>query len=220
MPRISDRLQVVRFMETHVFVVWDFMCLLQNLKRLCYEGSSGYFWQRPTKLSYDSLRLLNEIILGEETDLMPDGSYSSHLDLYLSAMREVGANTEPFESFLKHKDLSQIPSPAGPFVATTFSFINTHKIHVLAAAFTYGRELILPDMFMDILNELKVEAPLFRYYLSRHVEVDREDHGPKALKLLNELVGNDPIKQREVEETRAKALEARDKLWKELKIYE
>ncbi len=213
---MRSREELCRFMEIHVYVVWDFMCLLHNLKRLSYAGSSGYLWQPPNMMSYDSMRLLNEIILGEETDVLPDGSHSSHLDLYLNAMREVGANTIPFETFLKSKNFNDIPEPAKSFVRTTFSFIHTNKIHVLASAFTYGRELIIPDLFIELLNKLNVEAPLFRYYLDRHISLDREEHGPKALKLLDELVNNDPIKRKEVEETRVEAIKARDKLWREL----
>lgn len=205
-------------MEHHVYVVWDFMCLLHNLKRLSYEGSSGYLWQRPSKMSYDSLRLLNEIILEEETDQLPDQSYSSHLDLYLQAMREVGANTIPFETFLRTKDFNMIPEPSKSFVRTTFSFIDTNKAHILASAFTYGRELIIPDMFIKLLDQLDLDAPLFRYYLSRHIHLDREEHGPKALRLLDELVDNNPIRRKEVEETRIKSIEARNKLWNTLNI--
>ncbi len=213
---MKNREELCRFMEIHVYVVWDFMCLLHNLKRLSYAGSSGYLWQPPNMMSYDSMRLLNEIILEEETDQLPDQSYSSHVDLYLKAMHEVGANTIPFESFLKTKNFNEIPEPAKSFVRTTFSFIHTNKIHVLASAFTYGRELIIPDLFIELLDKLNVEAPLFRYYLDRHISLDREEHGPKALKLLDELVNNDPIKRKEVEETRIEAIKARDKLWREL----
>ena len=213
---MERRIDLIRFMETHVYVVWDFMCLLHNLKRLSYQGSSGYLWQPPNMMSYGSMRLLNEIILEEETDLMPDGSYSSHLDLYLRAMKEVGADTQPFESFLRSKNFSSIPEPARSFVHTTFSFIETNKIHVLASAFTYGRELIIPDLFINLLDNLKLEAPLFRYYLNRHITLDREEHAPKALNLLEELVDNNPVKRKEVEETRIVAIRARDKLWKEL----
>ena len=216
---MKSRDELCRFMENHIYVVWDFMCLLQNLKRLAYQHSSGSLWQPPNMMSYRSMRMLNEIILSEETDVLPDGvSYSSHLDIYLQAMREVGANTIPFETFLKTKDFSKIPEPALSFVRNTFEIIHTNKIHILASSFAYGRELIIPSMFIDLLNSLKIEAPMFKYYLNRHIEVDGNEHGPMSNHLVEELIDEDPIKRKEVEWSKDKSIRARERLWEELNL--
>jgi hypothetical protein len=208
-------------MENHVFAVWDFQCLVKTIKVLS-TSENPRIWTRP-KIPYNSLRLINEIILGEETDILPDGNYASHLDMYILAMKEVGANTEPIEAFL-HKaaipyldvDLALVPSPAKEFVAHTLSVIGTRKLHIILSNFTYGRELMIPEMFTSLLNDLELEAPMFRYYLNRHIQLDSEDHGPSALQLIQSVVGDDLIKQQEVEQAKEHALLARERLWKEI----
>jgi hypothetical protein len=221
------------FMEHHVFPVWDFMSLAKALQhRIC---PSGDVWL-PTKHTRDeSARLINEIIWGEESDKDLGGGSISHFDLYLQAMAEVGANTKPILRFIDNveqqgidyaiENTKGIPDCTRDFMRTTFNFIATGKKHVIASAFTYGREAVIPGMFQGILQQLNInsyEAKKFHYYLQRHIELDGDEHGPMATKLVENLCGEDPLAYVEAETVAVEAMNARIKFWDEVekKLFE
>jgi Protein of unknown function (DUF3050) len=82
-------------MQMHVFAVWDFMSLV---KRLQSELTSNSLPWIPA-LSARIARFTNEVVLGEESDVGPDGKPISHFELYLRAMDEIGADTTEIRGF-------------------------------------------------------------------------------------------------------------------------
>ena len=210
------------FLESHVFAVWDFMSLLKSLQRglTCVEVP----W-RPSPLA-ESRRLINEIVLGEESDLY-EGEAISHFELYCRAMQQCGASTEAIDNFLFQLaqdesvesclDRVRMPQGARDFVRTTFGFIGSGQLHSIAAAFTFGREDLIPDLFRAFLREendlLSGRLALLRWYLDRHIEVDGEEHGPMALSMITQLCGSNPLKWQEAASAAKQALEARIALW-------
>ena len=82
-----------RFMETHVFAVWDFQSLLKAMQQRLTCTSLPWL---PTP-DPEARRLVNEIVLDEESDDLPDGRSSSHFELYLDGMRRAGADTGPID---------------------------------------------------------------------------------------------------------------------------
>lgn len=211
------------FSQVHVFAVWDFMSLLKSLQRnlTCVEVPWIPVGSASTRY------LINEIVTGEESDIDPAGNRISHFELYLRAMKELGADTEPIQSVLRscqsgasiETALQQADLPEGihKFCAFTFALIQTAPIHVQAAVFTFGREDLIPDMFHEMVTRLSEKHPdethTFRYYLERHIEVDGDHHSQLALQMVEELCGNDPIKWQEATDACIQALELRKGLW-------
>ena len=210
------------FMESHVFAVWDFMSLLKSLQRglTCVDVP----WL-PSRTP-ESRHLVNEIVLGEESDIY-NGLHVSHFELYRLAMQHCGASTAAVEVLVEelrsgadvHGALNACGAPpeAVAFVRDTFSIIDRDKLHVTAAAFTFGREDLIPEMFKgfvrDLNRELRGSLETFVWYLDRHIEVDGGEHGPMALRMIAELCGDDESKWAEAEEAAVFALHSRLRLW-------
>ena len=211
---------VVSFMELHAFAVLDFMSLLKSLQRnlTCVQVP----WV-PTGPSV-SRRLINDITLVEESDEI-DGGFTSHFELYLDGMRQAGADRTRIDAFigLLRRGVpvfsalreARVPAPSAEFVDVTWELISTATVHRQAAAFAFGREDLIPDMFDQVaaLNVESGELSLFVDYLRRHIQVDSEEHTPMAMQMLVDLCGDDDAKWRECEETVILALRARLKLW-------
>lgn len=212
------------FLENHVFAVWDFMSLLKALQGKLTCTTTPWFASDNPETRY----LINEIVLAEESDVTIDGRRQSHYEMYIEAMKSCGANTNGIEDFI-----SEINSIRNIFVAIkksnlhpnikafldfTFRVIDQGKSHEIAAAFTFGREDLIPSMFTVILKNFQVNFPdtdlsKLIYYFERHIELDADEHGPMAMKMITELCGTDEQKWTEVEVISVLALEKRIGLW-------
>jgi hypothetical protein len=209
------------FCERHVFCVWDFMTLLKSLQQEITCISLPWVPVRDP----EAARLINEIVLGEETDEIEEGRHISHFQWYLEAMAEIGADTGPIQRFVKR--LRQgiptevaladpaIPEESRTFTGVTLSFLDA-PLHVRAAVFFYGREDLIPRMFLPMVEEFSRQGlPCERLvgYLQRHVEVDGGHHGPLAERLLERLFENDARRAAAAHRSAVLSLEARKQLW-------
>ena len=210
------------FMEQHVFAVWDFMSLLKALQNKLTTTTLPWV----PVVNPSTARFINEIVLGEESDINELGEAKSHFEMYLEAMQQIEANTDQIhhltsyvqQGFSINEALNKIElNPETlEFVLFTFKIIETNQVHKIAAAFTFGREDVIPDMFFHIINQSKADQNTFSklsYYLNRHIELDGDEHGPLSLKMIEELCGNDTIKWNEVLEVSKQALQYRIALW-------
>ncbi len=211
------------FMEHHVYAVWDFMSLLKALQRelTCVELP----WV--PKGNPATRRLINDIVLEEETDLDPEGQPTSHFELYLRAMREAGADTAPVQRLLAAlasgasvpAALAAAPAPASvqEFVKHTFAVVAGGQPHAIAAAFTFGREDVIPDMFRNLVDDLARRFPgqldTFIYYLNRHIELDEDHHAPLAHQMVRDLCGTDATRWQAATDVARQGMAARVTLW-------
>ncbi len=214
---------IQRFMEIHVFAVWDFMSLL---KRLQLELTCASIPWVPVGNPI-TRRLINEIVFGEESDVDQNGQAVSHFELYLRAMEDIGANTSAITTFINQLEQGEkwenalvnsgASQAAVQFVRNTMDCVENTPIHVVAGVFTYGREDLIPDMFISIVRELSEKgqsgAQTLVYYLERHIEIDGNEHGPMALQMIDELCEGDSIKKQESIHAAKQALESRIELW-------
>ena len=200
------------FMKYHVFAVWDFMSLLKGLQReiTCVEVP----WV-PSSYNPVLVQLINEIVVGEESDVDQKGRPCSHFQLYLDAMKEVGAEVSPMMGYLYNQSSALLDPRLSQVLEFHLSVARNGKVHELASCFFYGRENLIPEMFtkaVESLKQSKIPCETLIYYLERHIEVDGGDHGPKALKCLNELTQSEKQKQ-DAEAMALKSLDMRQELW-------
>ncbi|MEH2708487.1 DUF3050 domain-containing protein [Bradyrhizobium elkanii] len=210
------------FMEHHVFAVWDFMSLLKSLQKALTCVEVPWVPVGTPRLR----RLINEIVLEEETDEV-EGVPVSHYELYHRAMTEIGADTRPIDTMIGAvargmpvgEAISSCGAPVGAraFVDKTFELIASGKTHVIASAFTFGREEPIPDMFRTLVGSLQKQhgdrLKTFITYLDRHIGLDEDHHAPMAVEMLAELCGSDDEKWGEATRAAIAALTARHSLW-------
>lgn len=211
------------FMQHHVYAVWDFMSLVKALQ----GGLTCVSIPWVPVGSANTRFLINEIVVGEESDLDEQGNRCSHFELYIRAMEQVQADTGPIIRLVNAVKAgqpvgeairAQVTEPTiREFLEFTFDIAGSGKMHVVAAVFTFGREDLIPDMFLRIVQDLSKDAPeqlhIFKYYLERHIEVDGGHHSHLAMAMLEELCGDDPQKWEEATIAAGEALKLRTRLW-------
>ncbi len=221
--QLNDLNGLQNFAQIHVYAVWDFMSLLKSLQIALTSVTIPWVPVGSPATRY----LINEIVLGEESDVDEAGERISHFELYLKAMHQMEADTAGIEALLDQIksgtpirpaiEEASIPDQVKRFLCFTFEVALNAPAHVQAAVFTFGREDLIPSMFHKLLEQLYAEMPnkvsTFKYYIERHIEVDGDHHSHLAIEMVSELCGQDEQKWKEAEQAAQQALELRYGLW-------
>jgi hypothetical protein len=216
--RIQTMDQLQQFMQHHVYAVWDFTLLLKALQQ-----------QLSSTAHPQAVALIAELVSEEERDWLParcgGPCQLSHFEIYLLAMEEIGADTAAIRAVVAlaaREGLAvalahpAIPAPSRRFMASTQAVIRSGQTHLLAAAFCYGREQLVPALFRQLQDQLKaadLQAPTLAWYLDRHIDLDGNQHGPLAERMVLDLCRDNPTAQGEVMALRPRVEQERALFW-------
>jgi hypothetical protein len=220
--RIRTMAQLRTFMWWHVFAVWDFMSLVKRLQAEFTCVSLPWLPPRDPVAA----RLINDIVMAEESDEDGCGAHISHFDLYRQAMAQVGADTQPIDEFVRSvadgvpAAQALLAANADPavrrFVGATLQAAQAGPVCEVLGSFVCGRENVIPDMFRRLSSQWQIEpaqAAGLVYYLQRHIEVDGDTHGPAAERLVKLHIGEDTDRRARVVSGALHAIGERLALW-------
>lgn len=212
------------FMEHHVFCVWDFMSLVKSLQKDLTCTTVPWL---PTPHPAFA-RLINEIVLDEESDEIEGLGVISHFELYIKAMEDIGANTNAIKALVQHLrsgesvnvslQKAHAPQACQAFVHQTFQAIQ-QPLAVVANVFFHSREDLIPRMFFHMvasLHENGLPCQALLIYLERHLAVDTDKHGPLAHQLIEALNQTTTVPEAERHHWIEEGLRARLTLWDHL----
>ena len=179
-------------------------------------------------LSNDSVKeavfLIGEMFLDEQVEAQEDGSYMSHLDLYLELMRDMKCNMGPTMAFFdlierdipirKALRMSGFAKEVIEYAAVMASVLKG-KIHEKAAALFYEGEPYIPDRFLVQLDNLAQKLPVERLldYLERHIEGIKRPGFSASGRVVEILCQDNPDLHAESERLAQIYMHARIKLW-------
>ncbi len=228
-PLFANKLKrehVCKFMESHIFAVWGFMSILKSLQKKITPNNLPWMPNRNTKNGL--VNFVNEIIMCEESDFIEGIGYISHFEIYLLAMKNIGAETDQLDKLTskisekgyneKHIDDLDASDEVKSFLKHDLDVSMNGTLPEIVGAFTLAREKVIPNMFSYILPAIR-ETSASKHlitYLERHIDIDSGRHGPLSMKLLDTSCDKKQLSL--AYETAIKSLDLRLSVWD--KVYE
>ncbi|MCH1416007.1 MAG: DUF3050 domain-containing protein, partial [Gammaproteobacteria bacterium] len=185
----------------HIFSVWGFMSILKSLQFSLSRNSLPWV---PTENTRNGLTsFINEIVLSEESDYIEGIGYISHFEIYLEAMKEIGADSSKILELIDciYREGSaydvinnlDILDEVKDFIKFDLDTALSGDLPKIVGSFTLGREKVIPNMFEHIVQSVADASATnkFTTYLNRHIDIDGDRHGPLSSKLLDKLCCSD-----------------------------
>ena len=228
-PLFANKLEpkhICKFMESHIFSVWGFMSILKSLQKMITPNNLPWMPNKNTKNGL--VNFVNEIILCEESDYIEGIGYISHFEIYLLAMKNMGAKTDQLDKLIlriadkgyneKYLDDVDASDEVKSFLKHDMEVSMNGALPEIVGAFTLGREKVIPNMFSYILPAIKETSTSTHLitYLERHIDIDGDRHGPLSMKLLDASCDKNQLSLAYA--TAVKSLELRLLVWD--RVYE
>ncbi|SME90238.1 DUF3050 domain-containing protein [Pseudobacteriovorax antillogorgiicola] len=217
---VFNRQSLTYFMERHVICVWLYHSLIKSLhNELVNDLKSINSCEQK-----ECLRLITEVILDEVVEDQGDGQIQSHLELYINAMEDIGANIGPvfcfFELIDKEKDVyralrcARLPEEVQRYCRSILPFLSAPAYQKAAVLF-YEGEPYIPDHFLMNIESMlpKVEVNALLDYFESHIEGLKRPGFSASGRLVEILCMQSGSYQSEAERTAEKAMKARLDLW-------
>lgn len=210
------------FMESHVFILWGEMLLLNTLQQRL--TNSKIPWQSITDI--DAIQLVDDMTR-MESDASPELNCNSRqFELYQAAMTEIGANGEPFQAFLEAVQQGMCPNQAvcdvsipgviKTAVAITLS-VSSLTNHEIVAALLFRQKDITLVMFQQLLKQVEsnqqLNYPNLQLYLQNYLYSDVKLHAPLKQILLQKLCGYDSQKWEQAQDAAQLSLKIKRSVW-------
>lgn len=210
-----------KFLEGHVYAVWDFMSLLKAIQK---NVTYPFIPWRPSSFDKNLVRIINEIVLEEESDLIEGIGPIDHFTLYLDGMVDVGANVNKILHACLANDLSELSSAENRFVSFHFDLAKQGNLESQVGAFFFARESLIPSMFTAFLENLTASLREENFmitrrtllYFKRHIEIDGGKHRDLSKKVMEIVCGGDSTKQLAALVAARDSLLHRKELWDDI----
>lgn len=208
------------FVEHHALCVWVYRYLLRDI----HQDLVKQIQPLATQSQKEALRLIAEIVLEEEVEEQSDGSLISHLEIYLEAMQDLGANMEATVGFFDLLDAgvdwrvaiqqAGFPEASVTYARRILSCLG-RPLHERAAVLFYEGEPYIPDSFLALLGNPRQAPQAYRLleYFERHIEGVKRPGFSSAGRLVELFCGDDLDMNDEAEGIAEEAMKARIDLW-------
>lgn len=217
---LNNQTSLANFMERHVVCVWVYHSLLRSL----YQDIVSQLTDLNGDRSKECLRLITEIVLEEVVEDLGDGQYQSHLELYVEAMEDLGANITPILTFFdmlekgyttkRSLELANFPIEAVRYAKTILPLLKEPPYKKAAALF-YEGEPFIPDSFLTQVEVLlpKVPVNLLLDYFEGHIEGLKRPGFSATGRLVEIFCASDKRYELQAEKIAEKVMKSRLELW-------
>ncbi len=216
---VSQR-SLAYFMERHVICVWIYHALLQSLYQEIIEGMQAI----NTDDKKECVRLVTEVVLDEVVEDLGDGHFQSHLELYVEAMEDVGANVSTILTFFdmvekgfslrRSLELAKFPAECVSYAKRMLPYF-TEPAFKKAAALFYEGEPFIPDTFLSNIEAMLPKVPVNHLldYFESHIEGLKRPGFSASGRLVEILCMADNRYHQQAERVAEKVMKARIELW-------